>query len=141
LPPVTRRHACETAASTCSPSCSRILKGPLGSPPRAGSATPAVRLCRSGARRCRAKPLTVTLRLDRAAPVTAQIQRRDCRRARCRYVTAATLRLRARPGANRLTVGARGATARLRAGAYRLRVVAGAAGAASVARTLSFRVR
>jgi hypothetical protein len=101
----------------------------------AGTAT--VKLCR-GARGCRATPLRVTYRLDRAAPVTAQVQRRD---GRGRYATAATVRASARAGANTLTIGARGATARLRAGTYRLRLVAGAAGATSRARLLAFRVR
>jgi hypothetical protein len=85
-------------------------------------------------------PLTVTYRVDRAAAVTAQVQRRDCR-ATCRYVTAATVRVTAKPGVNRLTIGVRGATARLRAGTYRLRVVASAATAKSGARVLAFRVR
>ena len=73
--------------------------------------------------------------------MTAQVQRRDCHAGRCRYVTAATVHAKAQPGANTLTIGARGATARLRAGSYRLRVVAGGAGAASRPRLLAFRVR
>jgi thermitase len=105
------------------------------------SGSPTVRLCHTGARGCRAVALTVAYRVDRAVAVTAQVQRRDCRGGRCRYVTAATLRLRAKAGANRLTIGARGATARLRSGTYRLRVVAGTADTRSRARVLSFRVR
>jgi hypothetical protein len=84
--------------------------------------------------------MIVTYSLDRAAAVTAQVQRRECRGA-CRYVTAATVRVTAKAGANRLTIGARGKTARLRAGSYRLRVVAGAANAKSGVRVLAFRVR
>jgi len=68
------------------------------------------------------------------------VQRRSCA-ARCRYTTRTTLRLHGRPGANRLTVGARGATARLAAGVYRLQIVAAKASALSAARSLSFRVR
>jgi len=100
-----------------------------------------VLLCRADAHGCRPASLTVTYRLDRATAVTAQVQRRDCRAGHCRYVTAATVHAKARPGANTLTIGARGATARLRAGTYRLRVVAGGAGAASRPRLLAFRVR
>jgi L,D-transpeptidase YcbB len=107
---------------------------------KAPSRTPVVRLCR-GASGCRPAPLTVSYKLDRPAAVTAQVQRRACRGATCRYVTAATMRASAKAGANRLTIGARGATARLRAGSYRLRVVADGAGAASRPRLLTFRVR
>jgi subtilisin family serine protease len=103
--------------------------------------TTIVRLCHTGARTCHPTPLTITLRVDRATAVTAQVQRRACRGARCSWTTAATLTMRAKPGANRLTIGARGATAKLKAGGYRLRVVAGAAGASSATRTLAFRVR
>jgi hypothetical protein len=110
---------------------------PVLGPLKAPSGTPTVKLCR-GARDCRAAPLKITYRLDRAAAVTAQVQRRD---AQGRYTTAATLRASARAGANTLTIGARGATARLRAGTYRLRLVAGAAGATSRPRLLAFRVR
>jgi hypothetical protein len=67
--------------------------------------------------------------------VTALVQRRG---ARGRYATVRAHRPR---GANRLTIGARGATRRLRAGAYRLWVVAGAGGVVSRPRTLTFRVR
>jgi thermitase len=117
------------------------VSAPVLAPLRAAARTPMVRLCRTAARRCRATPLTVTFRLDRAAAVTAQVQRRACRRSRCRWVTAATLKLRAKPGANRLSLGTRGATAHLKAGSYRLRVVAGVGQAASAVRTLAFRVR
>ena len=103
--------------------------------------TRTVRICRAGARGCHAVALTVGFRLDRPAKVTAQVQRRDCSGAHCRYMTAATVRVKAHSGSNRLTIGAHGATARLRAGTYRLRVVALESGAASAARTLSFRVR
>jgi thermitase len=104
---------------------------------KAPSGTTTVKLCRV-TRGCRATPLKVTYRLDRAAAVTAQVQRRG---AQGRYTTAATVRATARAGANTLTIGARGATARLRAGTYRLRLVADAAGAASRPRLLAFRVR
>jgi hypothetical protein len=107
---------------------------------KAPSHTPTLRLCHA-ARGCRPAPLKVTYRVDRAVAVTAQVQRRACRGGHCRYVTAATVRGNAKPGANTLTIGARGATARLRAGTYRLRVVVGAAGAPSRARLLAFRVR
>jgi thermitase len=108
-----------------------------------GSASPAatVRVCAPGEHGCRPRALTVTYSLDRAAPVTAEVQRRACRRGHCRYVTATTLRLAARAGANRLRIGGRGATAHLRPGSYRLRVVAGRGPARSAARTLAFRVR
>ena len=118
---------------------------PIAPPPVLGALTapsqrPTVRVCRPGARGCRPVPMTVTYSLDRAAAVTAQVQRRECRGA-CRYVTAATVRVIAKAGANRLTIGARGKTARLRAGSYRLRVVAGAPNASSGVRVLAFRVR
>jgi thermitase len=101
-----------------------------------------VKICRPRAHGCAAAALTVVYRLDRAADVTAAVQRRGCTGARCAYTTAATLRMHARPGANRLTIGARGgATARLKAGRYRVRIVAARASALSVTRTLSFRVR
>src|SRR5262249_15465131 len=100
-----------------------------------------VRICRAGTRGCRSAPMTVTFRLDRAAKVTAQVQRHDCRGGHCRYATAATVRVSAKPGANKLTISARGATAKLKAGAYRLRVVATVSGTPSGTRTLSFRVR
>ena len=87
---------------------------------------------------CRPAPLTVAYRLDRAATVTAQVQRRG---AHGRWTTAATVRARGRTGANRLTIGASSATRRLRRGSYRLRVVAVAHGTASRPRTLAFRVR
>jgi hypothetical protein len=105
------------------------------------SGTRTVRICRPRSRACAAAALTVVYRLDRAADVTVAVQRRACARSRCRYATATTLRIHARPGANRLTIGARGATARLRPGAYRLRIVAAKASARSATRTLSFRVR
>ena len=105
------------------------------------SSTRIVRICRPRSRACAAAALTVVYRLDRAADVTVVVQRRACAGSRCRYATTTTLRAHARPGANRLTIGARGATARLRAGVYRLRIVAAKASARSTTRTLSFRVR
>jgi thermitase len=123
------------------PSGSAAPAAPVLGALKAPSSTPTVRLCRAGAHGCRPAPLRVTYRLDRATAVTAQVQRRECRAGRCRYVTAATVHANARPGANTLTIGARGATARLRAGRYRLRVIAGGAGAASRPRLLAFRVR
>ena len=105
------------------------------------SRTRAVRICRRRSRSCTPAALTVVYRLDRAADVTVAVQRRACAGARCRYTTRTTLRLHGRPGANRLTVGARGATARLAAGVYRLQIVAAKASALSATRSLSFRVR
>ncbi len=105
------------------------------------SGTRTVRICRPRSRACAAAALTVVYRLDRAADVTVAIERRACAGSRCRYATATTLQAHGRPGANRLTIGARGATARLRAGVYRVRIVAAKASARSVTRTLSFRVR
>jgi thermitase len=123
------------------PSASVVPKAPVLGALTVPSHTPTVRVCRAGARDCRPSPLTVSFRLDRAAAVTAQVQRRSCRAGRCAYATAATVRVRARAGANRLTIGARGVTARLKAGTYRLRVVAGPTSARSRARVLAFRVR
>jgi hypothetical protein len=128
-------------AAPTPPSASVVAPAPVLGALTAPSHTPTVRICRAGARGCRPAALTITFRVDRAAAVRAQVQRRVCRAGRCRYVTAATVRVSARAGANRLTIGARGATAHLRAGAYRLRVVAGAASAPSPARVLAFRVR
>jgi len=105
------------------------------------SHTRAVRICRRRSRSCTPAALTVVYRLDRAADVSVAVQRRACAGSRCRYTTRTTLRLHARPGANRLTIGARGATARLTAGGYRLWIVAAKASALSTTRTLSFRVR
>jgi thermitase len=122
------------------PAVSAVPAPPVLGTLKAPSHTPTVRLCH-GARGCRPAPMTVTYRVDRPVTVIAQVQRRDCRAGHCRYVTAATVRGTAKAGANRLTIGARGATARLRAGTYRLRVVAGTAGAPSRARLLAFRVR
>jgi hypothetical protein len=129
------------APATTTPSATAAPAPPVLGTLTSPSGTPVVRLCREDTRGCHATPLTVSFRLDRAAAVTAQVQRRDCRAGHCRYVTAATVRVSARAGANRLTIGARGATARLRAGSYRLRVVAGAASASSHVRVLAFRVR
>jgi hypothetical protein len=100
-----------------------------------------VRMCRTGAPGCRPQPLTLTFRLDRAAGLTADVQRRTCRADTCRYATAATIRAAAKAGTNRLTIGARGATARLRAGSYRVRIVAASGAARSAARVAAFRVR
>jgi hypothetical protein len=105
------------------------------------SGTRVVRICRPQSRGCAAASMTVVYRVDRAADVTIAVQRRACAGLRCRYATTTTLRAHARPGANRVTIGARGATARLRAGVYRLRIVAAKASARSATRTLSFRVR
>jgi subtilisin family serine protease len=104
----------------------------------APSSARTLRACRAGAAGCRPDPLRIAYRLDRAATVTAQVQRRG---AHGRYATVATVRARGRAGANTLTIGTSAATRRLRAGAYRLRVVAGTSGAVSAARTLAFRVR
>src|SRR5919107_620614 len=143
-PPWRRRAICPrrvipapTPTATPPPGASVVPATPVLGPLKAPSGTPTVKLCR-GARDCHAAPLKVTYRLDRAAAVTAQVQRRD---GKGRYTTAATLRASARAGANTLTIGAHGATARLRAGTYRLRLVAGAAGATSRPRLLAFRVR
>jgi subtilisin family serine protease len=105
-----------------------------------GSA-PTVRVCRIGTAGCTPHPLTLTFRLDRAAALTADVQRRACAGGTCRYRTAATIRTAAKAGTNRLTIGARGATAQLRAGSYRVRVVAGSGAARSAARVAAFRVR
>jgi hypothetical protein len=101
----------------------------------------AVRVCRTAAAGCTPRPLMLTFRLDRAAALTADVQRRTCAAGTCRWRTAATIRTSARAGANRLTIGARGATARLRAGSYRVRVVAGSGDARSAARIATFSVR
>jgi Thrombospondin type 3 repeat len=111
--------------------------------PVLGALTPSaaartVRLCRTGRTGCRSAPLRVSYRLDRAASITVQVQRRA---AHGRYTTVATVHSAGRAGTNRLTIGTSVATRRLRAGAYRLRVVARASGAVSRARTLAFRVR
>jgi hypothetical protein len=139
-PVVSAPSPASAPAASTPPSASVAPPPPVLSGLTAPSPTPTVRVCRAGARGCRPVPLTVTYRVDRAAAVTAQVQRRGCRTT-CRYVTAATVRVTAKPGVNRLTIGVRGATARLRAGTYRLRVVAGAATAKSGARVLTFRVR
>jgi subtilisin family serine protease len=80
-------------------------------------------LCRRGVRGCHARTAQLRYRADRAAGVTAQVQRRSCSRGRCAYRTAATMTVAAAAGTNRLAIG-RGATARLAAGAYRVRLVA-----------------
>jgi hypothetical protein len=81
-------------------------------------------VCRAGASGCHRRAAQLRFRADRAATVTAQVQRRSCPRGRCAYRTAATVTIAAGAGANRLAIGARGATARLAAGAYRVRLVA-----------------
>jgi hypothetical protein len=81
-------------------------------------------VCRSGANGCRTQAAQLRYRADRAATVTAQIQRRSCTGGRCAYRTTATVTVSAAAGTNRLAIGARGTTARLAAGAYRVQLVA-----------------
>ena len=81
-------------------------------------------VCRPGASGCHTRAAQLRFRADQAATVTAQVQRRSCTHGRCAYRTAATVTVSAKPGANGLAIGARGATARLAAGAYRVRLVA-----------------
>jgi hypothetical protein len=96
-------------------------------------------LCR-GHGRCRPRPLALTVRLDRAAELTAQLQRRRCAGGSCEYVQARTLTASGRAGANRLVIGI-GATARLKAGGYRVVLSARAAGHRSPPTVRVFRVR
>jgi thermitase len=84
------------------------------------------------------RPLRLTFRLDRAAALTAEVQRRTCRAGTCTYRTATTVHASAKAGTNRLTTGA---TARLRAGTYRLRIVARSGAQRSAARIAAFRLR
>jgi thermitase len=95
-------------------------------------------VCLAGATDCHAHAAQLRFRADRAAAVTAQVQRRSCARGRCAYRTAATITADAAAGANRLAIG-RGATARLAAGAYRVRLVAsdGAGTSAPVAHAIT----
>jgi subtilisin family serine protease len=140
----------------CDPTPYRPRRQPAPTPPRPVPAAPrpapalgrlslgpatALRVCRPAVPGCRPHPLTLTFRLDRAAALTADVQRRACSAGTCRYRTAATIRAAATAGTNRLTIGARGATARLRPGRYRLRVVAASGAARSAVRVAAFRVR
>ena len=105
-------------------------------------AAPAIAIvCRPRASGCRAHGAELRFRADRAASVTAHVQRRSCARGRCVYRAAATVTVGAEAGANRLSIGVRGATARLAAGAYRVRLVAanGAGRSAPVALAVSVR--
>jgi thermitase len=104
-----------------------------------GPGHPTVVVCRDR-RGCRPRPLTLVLRLSRAARVTAEVQRRVCRRGDCDFVQAATVATRAGAGTSRLHIGA-GATARLRSGSYRVLLSARASGARSATTVRSFRVR
>jgi thermitase len=128
----------QTASAVAPPAPARIR------PPRLlAVATPrgaTVRLCAARRRGCTPRPLTVTFRLDRAATVTARVERRTCARGRCRYVAAATIRLGASAGAHRLIIGARGPTARLTAGRYRLRIAAAVGSTRSAPVLHAFRV-
>jgi thermitase len=104
----------------------------------AGAAT--VRVCPAGRDGCRPRSVTFTFRLDRAALVTVEVQRRRCVSGTCRYVTTRTLAVSARAGANRLAIGGRGPTARLKPGAYRLRLTTGTAAKRSAGAVRAFRV-
>ena len=83
----------------------------------------------------------MAFRLDRPAAVKVSLARKTCRGGRCRFVTARTLNVSGRKGANRVllrrTLGGR----RLAAGAYRLTVQATAAGRRSAVRSAVLRVR
>jgi hypothetical protein len=81
-------------------------------------------VCRPGAGGCKTRAAELRYSADRAATVTAQVQRRSCTGGQCAYRTSATVTVSAAAGANRLAIGARGATARLAAGAYRVQLVA-----------------
>ena len=98
-------------------------------------------LCRTGSTRCTPTPALVTYRLDRAATVTLELQRRTCQGGECRYKTAATIRSSAHKGANTVMIGASGATRRLAGGTYRVRIVASAGARRSRVATGAFRVR
>jgi subtilisin family serine protease len=81
-------------------------------------------VCRTGTSACHGRAAQLRYRADRAATVTAQVQRRSCTGAGCAYRTTTTITLSAAAGSNRLAIGAHGATARLAAGAYRVRLTA-----------------
>jgi thermitase len=85
-------------------------------------------VCRAGAAGCRTKPARLRFHADRAATVTAEVQRRSC--VACGYRTAATVTIPAAAGTNQLAIGT-GTTSGLAPGAYRVRLVAAAGSARS----------
>jgi subtilisin family serine protease len=95
--------------------------------PKLGKVAPkrrTARLCRTTSGRCTPRPALLSYRLDRAATVSAKLQRRVCARGTCRFRTAAVVTVAAAAGANELAIGDRGATARLASGTYRALLVA-----------------
>jgi hypothetical protein len=82
------------------------------------------KLCRPAAGRCTPRPALLSYQVDRAATVSARLQRRVCSRGACRFQTAAVVTVSATRGANDLAIGAWGATARLASGTYRALLVA-----------------
>ncbi|CAA9473663.1 MAG: hypothetical protein AVDCRST_MAG65-947 [uncultured Solirubrobacteraceae bacterium] len=87
------------------------------------------------------RSLTVAFRLDRPAAVKLTLARKVCRDGRCRFVSARTLNVSGRKGANRVLVRRGLGGRRLAAGAYRLTVQATNAGRRSTARSAALRVR